>query len=89
MVYCTDPFVTHVFNIFNLPYAGKPDDVNNKASKFYITGTGQYTKYHVECFFEHNSTKGCNISMGRYFISVNCRIGNWKGFYYSWDDATW
>ena len=70
MVYCTDPFVTHLLNILTLPNAGKPDDVNNKACKFYITGTDRYTK-HLEGFSEHSSIKGCKISMDRYFISVS------------------
>ena len=28
-------------------YAGKPEDLNNEASKFYITGTDKYSKYLV------------------------------------------
>ena len=28
-------------------YAGKPEDLNNEAVKFYITGTNEYSKYLV------------------------------------------
>ena len=33
------------YTYFILPYAGKPEDLNNEASKFYITGTDEYSKY--------------------------------------------
>ena len=32
------------YTYFTLPYASKPEDLNNEASKFYITGTDEYLK---------------------------------------------
>ena len=62
-----DSLVQHTY--FTLPYAGKPEDLN-EASKFYITGTDEYSKYLVENFTWFNSIKGCNITMDRYFTSI-------------------
>ena len=55
---------------FTLPYAGKPEDLSNEASKFYITGTDESSKYLVENLNRFNSIKGCNISMDRCFTSI-------------------
>lgn len=63
------------YTYFTLPYAGKPEDLNNEASKFYITGTDEYSKYLVENFNRFNSIKGCNISMDRYFTSIT--LADW------------
>ena len=41
-------FVTRQSNIHILPHAGKPENLNNEASKFYITGADEYSKYLVE-----------------------------------------
>ena len=51
------------YTYFTLPYASKPEDLNNEASKFYITGTDEYSKYLVETFNRFNSIKGCDITM--------------------------
>ena len=53
-----------------MPYAGKPDNINNEAKKYYVCDTDGYTKYLVEVFTKINSIEGCNISMDRYFTSV-------------------
>ena len=63
------------YTYFTLPYAGKPEDINGEASKFYISGTDEYTKYLVQGFSDYNSIKGCNISMDRYFTSVS--VAEW------------
>ena len=46
-----------------LPYAGKPSETNNEASKYYISETDKYTKYFVNCVNHYNSTDGYSISM--------------------------
>ena len=51
------------YTYITLPYAGKPDDINNEAKKYYICDTDGYTKYPVEEFTKINSIEGCNISM--------------------------
>ena len=43
-------------------------DLNNEASKFYITGTDKYSKCLVENFNQLNS--GCSILIGLYFTSI-------------------
>ena len=63
------------YTYFTLPYAGKPEDLNNESNKFYITGSDEYTKYLVENFNRFNSIKGYNISMDRYFTSVT--LADW------------
>ena len=63
------------YTYFTLPYAGKPEDLNNKASKFYITVTDEYSKYLVENFKRFNSIKGCNISMNCYLTSIT--LADW------------
>ena len=63
------------YTYFTLPYARKPEDLNNEASKFYITGTDEYSRYLVENFNHFNSIKGCNISMDRYFTLIT--LANW------------
>ena len=57
---------------FTLPYAGKPEKIGDQhpASKFYVTGTDEYSKYLVTNLQEMNDVKGRNISMDRYFTSV-------------------
>ena len=63
------------YTYFTLPYAGKSEDLNNEASKFYGTGTGECSKYLVENFNRFNSIKGCNISMNLYFTSITLAVG--------------
>lgn len=63
------------YTYFTLPYAGKPEEINGEGSSFYVTGTDEYTKYLVQGFSNHNSIRGCNISMDRYFTSVS--IAEW------------
>ena len=63
------------YTYFTLPYAGKPEDLNTEASKFYITGTDEYSKYLVENFNRFNSIKVCNISVDRYFTSIT--LADW------------
>ena len=58
------------YSYYSLPYAGKPEDLSGDASKYYISGTDEYTKYLVNEVSRHNSIQGCNISMDRYFTSV-------------------
>ena len=45
-------------------------DLNNEASKFYITGTDKYSKCLVENFNHFNSSRGCSILIGLYFTSI-------------------
>ena len=40
-----DTSVLHTYN--SLPYAGKPQDLSGDASRYYISGTDEYTKYLV------------------------------------------
>ena len=58
------------YTYITLPYAGKPDDINNEAKKYYVCDTDSYTKYLVEEFTKINSIEGCNISMDQYFTSI-------------------
>ena len=37
------------YTYYTLPYAGKPSERNNEASKYYISGTYEYTIYQVPC----------------------------------------
>ena len=63
-----DAVVTYTYH--TLPYAGKPSEINNEASKYYIAGTDEYTMYLVNDVNHYNSIDGSNISMDRYFTSV-------------------
>ena len=63
-----DAVVTYTY--YTLPYAGKPSEINNETSKYYIAGTDEYTKYLVNGVNHYNSIDGSNISMDRYFTSV-------------------
>ena len=49
------------YTYFTLSYAGKREDLNNEASKFYLTVTNEYSKYLTENLNRFNSIKGCNI----------------------------
>ena len=35
------------YTYYSLPYVGKPEDLSGDASKYYILGTNEYTKYLV------------------------------------------
>ena len=63
------------YTYITLPYAGKPNDINNEAKKYYVCDTDGYTKYLVEEFTKINSIEGCNISMDQYFTSIT--IARW------------
>ena len=63
-----DAVVTYTYH--TLPYARKPSEINNEASKYYIAGTDEYKKYLVSGVNHYNSIDGSNISMDRYFTSV-------------------
>ena len=63
------------YTYYSLPYAGKPDDLNGDAGKYYITGTDQYSKYLTENLNKFNSIKGCNVSMDCYFTSIT--LADW------------
>ena len=63
------------YTCFTLPYAGKPEDLNNEARQFYITSTNECSKYLAENFNCFNSIKGCNISMDHYFTSTT--LADW------------
>ena len=63
------------YTYYTLPYAGKPEVTTSELSKFYVTGTDEYTKYLVTEFSRFNSIEGCNISMDRYFTSVS--LADW------------
>ena len=43
------------YTYFTLSYAGKREDLNNEASKFYLTVTNEYSKYLTENFNRFNS----------------------------------
>ena len=58
------------YTYYTRPYAGKPSKTNNEASKYYISGTDEYTRYLVNGVNHYNSIDGSNISMDRYFTSV-------------------
>ena len=71
-------FVTRQSNINILHYhiAGKPEDLNNEANAFYVTGTDEYSKYLVENFSCFNLIKDCNISVDCYFTSTTL-LADW------------
>ena len=48
---------------YTLPYARKPSKTNNEASKYYVSGTDEYTKYFVNDVNHYSSIDGSNISM--------------------------
>ena len=58
------------YTYYSLPYAGKPDVIDDEANKYYVTGTDNCTKYLVNGFCKFNKIKVCNIFMDRYFTSV-------------------
>ena len=64
-----DSSTTYTYS--SLPYAGKPEEIEGAAAKYYVKGTDEYTKYLVNELSQYNSIKGCNISMDRYFTSVS------------------
>ena len=68
-----DAVVTYTY--YTLPYVGKPSEINNEASKYYIAETDEYTKYLVNGVNHYNSIHESNISMDRYFTSV--AIAQW------------
>ena len=55
----------------SLPYADKSDVTEGLTSKYYFTGTDEYTKYIVNEISKHNSIEGSNISMDQYLTSVS------------------
>ena len=63
------------YTYYTLTYAGKPSKTNNEASKYYISGTDEYTKYLVNGVNNCNFTDGSNISVDWYFTSVT--IAHW------------
>ena len=63
------------YSYFTHPYGGKPEETNEETEKYYVTGTDNFTKYLVEEFSRVNSLEGCNISMDRYFTSV--QLARW------------
>ena len=79
----SDTEVPHTY--FTLPYAGKPNELDGKVTKYYVTGTVEYTKYLVTQFIMYNDIYGCSILMDQYFTSVATTtiFGtmklNWKG----------
>ena len=54
-------------------YSGKPEEVTNES--FYVQGTINYIKYHVEQLQECYSLKGRNITMDRFYTSLE--IADW------------
>lgn len=58
------------YTYFTLPYAGKPNEIDDEAAQYYVTGTDEYTKYLVRGFCKYNQITGCNISMDRFFTSI-------------------
>ena len=65
MPYCSICGSSVQYTYFTLPYAGKSENLNDKAGNFYITGTAEYSKYLMENFNRFSSSKGCNISIDR------------------------
>ena len=64
------------YTYYLLPYAGKPENLNeNLYKKYYVSGTDEYTKYLVEGVSQYNDICGTNIAMDRYFTSVS--IADW------------
>ena len=63
------------YTYYTLSYAGKPSETSNEASKYYIAGTDEYTKYLVNGVNHYHSIDGSNLSMDRYFTSVT--IARW------------
>ena len=59
------------YTYYTLPYAGKPEDLqDNEYKKYYVTGTDNYSIYLIEELSKINSIQGCNISVDRFFTSV-------------------
>ena len=64
------------YTYYSLPYAGKPENLNeNLYKKYYVSGTDECTKYLAEGVSQYNDISGTNISMNRYFTSVS--IADW------------
>ena len=61
---------TTAYTYFSLVYAGKPENTDGLAAKYYVTGTSEYTKYLVNQFSFYKPIEECNISMDCYYISV-------------------
>ena len=59
------------YTYYSLPYADKPEKVEGPAAKYYITGTGEYSKYLINKLYVYCSSQGINISMNRYFTLVS------------------
>ena len=59
------------YTYFSLPYAGKPEEPN----QFYVPGTDEKTQYLVDNLSAHVNIAGRNISMDRYFTSV--QLSEW------------
>ena len=70
LLYCSICDASVPYTYYSLPYAGKPDVIDDEANKYNVTGTDNYTKYLVNGFCKFNKIKGCNILMDLYFTSV-------------------
>ena len=62
------------YTYFTHPYAGKPSQINEESSKYYVKGTDEYSKYLVNGASEYTSFSGCNISLDQYFPSDSLAI---------------
>ena len=52
-----------LYTYFTHSYAGKPLQINEESSKYYVKGTDEYTKYLVNGASEYTLFSGCNISL--------------------------
>ena len=76
LLYCSLCDAPLPYTYYSLPYAGKPENLNeNLYKKYYVSGIDEYTKYLVEGVSQYNDICGTNISMDRYFTSVS--IADW------------
>ena len=59
------------YTYYSLPYAGKPENAEGPAPKYYITGTGKYSKYLINELSVYCNLQGINICIDQYFTSVS------------------
>ena len=59
------------YNYYSLPYAGKPEKLEGPVTRYFITGTDEYSKYLINELHVYCNQQGINISMDRYFTSIS------------------
>ena len=64
------------YNYYSLPYAVKPENLNeNLYKKYYVSGTDEYTKYLVEGVSQYNDIRGLIYQWIYILLPFPLRIG--------------